>query len=86
MPSLFVKDPKLLQSIEKTIESFKKSKESYRFINSKPDYEIAVRRKDNNEIEYFIVNIINNNNLMFYIFIQLNINLNCLGLIQMNIK
>jgi len=66
MPSLFIKDKDLLQSIQKTYESLKKSKENFRFINSKPEYEMAVRRKDNNEIEYFIVNLMNTNKLMSF--------------------
>ena len=62
--SLFVKDPNLMQSVQKTIESLKKSKENYRAGNTQPGYEIAVRRKDNGDIEYFIVNIFNTNKLM----------------------
>jgi len=65
MQSLFVKDADLLQSIQKTFENLKKSKENYRNVNSKPEYEISVRRKDNSDIEYFIVNIFNTNKLMY---------------------
>ena len=67
MQSLFVKDADLMQSIQKTYDTLKKSKESYRSVNTKPGYEIAVRRKDNNDIEYFIVNIFNTNKLMLII-------------------
>lgn len=65
LKNLFAKDPALLQSIEKHIEILRKSKEYYRSNASKPGYEIAVRRKDNQEIEYFIVNIFNTNKMMY---------------------
>lgn len=64
LSDLFSKDLSLLNSIQKHFEALKKSNDYYRSNASEPNYEISVRRKDNNEIEYFILNIFNTNNLL----------------------
>lgn len=60
-----MKDSSLLMNITKNIEFFKKSNERFLVNRENPSYEISVKRNDLKTIDYFVILLRNQKNIMF---------------------
>lgn len=63
-----MKDSSLLMNITKNIEFFKKSNERFLVNRENPSYEISVKRNDLKTIDYFVILLKNQKNIMFVFF------------------
>lgn len=68
LAEIFIKDSALLQNISKNIDYFKHSNERFLTFTGTPAYEIAVKRNDFQDIDYFLILLKNQKNLMYYHF------------------
>lgn len=69
LAEIFFKDNALLANINKNIESFKHSNESFIVNHGNPSYEIAVKRNDFQDIDYFLIRLKNQKNIMYFVFL-----------------
>lgn len=64
LAEIFMKDSSLLLNINKNIELFKHSNERFLINSGTPAYEFAVKRNDFQDIDYFIILLKNQKNIM----------------------
>ena len=62
---IFIKDSALLLNLSKNIDNFKHSNERFLTFSGTPAYEIAVKRNDFQDIDYFLILLKNQKNLMY---------------------
>lgn len=64
LAEIFIKDSNLLLNMSKNIENFRHSNERFLASHGTPSYEIVVKRNDFQDIDYFLILLKNQKNLM----------------------